>query len=366
MKSRAAMRARLVPLLLKNSLRRRNRVRPQNPARILIAQHLLLGDTIMLTPLLARLRERYASAEIVMLVPPAFAPLYVTQPYGVRAIPYDARDTRTLTAVQRYAPFDIAFLPADNRFSALARALEARWIVGFAGDKPAYKNWLLDEAVPFAQMPMSFADLTARLVDVVPPQAYRRSDWPPPPFTPFERPIGKYCVLHAGASNPLKQWPAPSWAALAAALAAQGYRIVWSGGVGEAGIVAEIDPDARYRSLVGRLDLAQLWHLIEHAQALISVDTGIAHLGRLTGTPTVTLFGPGSATVCGAGDFWRDAAYRAVYVPDVACRDQQIVFRRDIPGLRHCVRLFGECTDNICLQQVGVAQVRAAIDGLIQ
>ena len=57
----------------------------------------------------------------------------------------------------------------------------------------------------------------------------------------------------------------------------------------------------------GALDLAQLWHLLAGAELLVAPDTGVAHLGRIVGAPTVTLFGPGSALLCGAGDFWRDA-----------------------------------------------------------
>lgn len=361
MKSRAAVRAYIAPRLLVSALCGHKRARPTDVRRILIPQHLLLGDTLMLTPLLARVRERYPSADIVMTVPRALAPLYASRPYGVQAVAFDPRDVATVSALQQLAPFDIALLPADNRFSALARALGTRWIVGFDGDTPAYKNWWVDELKPFARAPMSFADLAARLIDDTAPRPYRPSDWPAPPVSAFTAPQGRYCVLHAGASNALKQWPASSWRAVAEALSAQGYEVVWSGGAGEERIVAEIDPAGRYCSLVGRLDLAQLWNLVARAQALVSVDTGVAHIGRLTYTPTVTLFGPGSPRVCGAGDFWRESPYRALTVADVPCRDQHVVFRRTIPGLQHCIRLYGECEDNVCLQRLPVTDVLAAL-----
>src|SRR5438270_12899414 len=59
---------------------------PDKPRRILVAHHLLLGDTLMLTPLLAKLREQFPAAEIVMAVPGAHAGLYANRPYGVQAI----------------------------------------------------------------------------------------------------------------------------------------------------------------------------------------------------------------------------------------------------------------------------------------
>ena len=343
---------------------RRARLRPAAPQRILVAHHLLLGDTLMLTPLLARLRERYPTAEIFMTTPKALVPLYAGRPYGVHALPYDPRDAATLAVWARRAPFDLAFLPADNRFSALARALRAQWIVGFAGDTPAYKNWFVDEFVPFAERPMSFADLSARLVDDIAPNRYSAINWPAPAFTPFAAPRSPYCVLHTGAGNRLRQWPREAWRELARTLTARGYEIVWSGGRGEQHIVQDIDPEQSYRSCAGQLDLAQLWRLIQNAALMVCLDTGVAHIGRVVGTPTVTLFGPGSAVAFGAGDFWRNSPYRAVFVKDIACRDQHTIFRRDIPGLRHCVRLYGECTNNLCMQRLDVATVRAAIDDL--
>src|SRR5690242_439336 len=60
---------------------RRPRERPSEVRRLLIVQHLLLGDTVMLTPLLKKARARYPRAEIAMAVPSAYAPLYDGKPY---------------------------------------------------------------------------------------------------------------------------------------------------------------------------------------------------------------------------------------------------------------------------------------------
>ena len=116
----------------------------------------------------------------------------------------------------------------------------------------------------------------------------------------------------------------------------------------------------------GRLDLAQMWHLLAGATVLVAPDTGIAHLGRVVGTPTIALFGPGSAVLCGAGDFWRDAPYRAVTVDPFPCRDQRILFRRDIAWVRRCGRSTAECAHPRCMDAIEVDAVAAAIDGVMQ
>src|ERR1700720_3762474 len=91
------------------------RRRPQDmPRRILIAHNLLLGDTILLAPLLKKLRPRCPDAQIVMTCKAAFLPLFATRPYNVRTLPFDPRDVGTFFALFRERGFDLAFLPADN------------------------------------------------------------------------------------------------------------------------------------------------------------------------------------------------------------------------------------------------------------
>ena len=341
------------------------RSRPASPARILVAHHLLLGDTLMLTPLLAKLRERNPGAEIVMTTPRAIAPLYARAPYGVRALPYDPRDARTLERFDAARGYDLALVPGDNRFSWLALALGARWIVAFGGDRPAHKSWPVDESRPYPDAPAAWGDMVAGLVDGPPPRPYRSEDWADPEYAPFDAPAEPYAVLHVGASTPLKQWEREKWRALAEQLAARGLAVLWSGGRGEEGEVAAIDPEGRHRSVAGRLDLPQMWHLVKRARLLVCPDTGIAHLGRIVNTPTVTLFGPGSAVICGAGDFWRASPYRAVTVDPFPCRDQRVLFKREIAWVRRCGRSTAECPAPKCMHAIGLADVTAAIDGLL-
>lgn len=340
------------------------RCAPETPRRILIVHHLLLGDTLMLTPLLAKLRQNHPDAEIVMAVPKAIAPLYAGRPYGVEALPYDPRDIATLRALRRRRGFDLALVPGDNRFSWLARALRARWVVAFAGDIPAWKNWPVDQLPPYPASPAAWGDMVASLVAGPPPVPYRVEDWPAPGFVPFELPAQPYCVLHVGASSMLKTWEPEKWLGLAEGLIQRGFQPVWSGGPGEEELVARIDPARRYPSLAGRLDLPQLWHFLKHASLLVCPDTGVAHLGRLVGTPTVTLFGPGSAEICGSGDFWRASPYRAVSA-EIACRDQDVLFRRRIGWVRRCGRSSRECAVPRCMQAIAVETVLAAVDQVL-
>jgi ADP-heptose:LPS heptosyltransferase len=337
----------------------------EGPQRILIAHHLLLGDTLMLTPLLAKLRERHPEAEIVMLAPKASVALYQTRPYGVTVLPYDPRDPSTLHVLYQHTGFDLAIVPGDNRYSWLAKALGARHIVAFAGDRPAYKSWPVDELIPYPGKPAAWADMVAALIPGPPPAPYQPESWPDPDFTPFDLPAKPYCVLHVGASTPLKQWEGEKWLALADFLEARGCQVIWSGGRGEEKLVAALDPTKRRRSCAGQLDLAQLWHLLKHAQLLVCPDTGVAHLGRLTGTPTVALFGPGSASIYGAGEFWRNSPYATVTVNHFPCRDQHRLFKREISWVQRCGRSPSECAAPRCMQAITLEVVMSAVQRLL-
>lgn len=353
--SRAQGRLLILPRALASRLRRLGRRRrPQAPASILIAHHLLFGDTLCLTPLLAKCRERYPDARILLTVPQSVAGLYAGRPYGVTAVAYDPFDPASLARLLDHSGFDLALVPGENRFAWLAQAMDAGWIAGFGGDRPEYKNWLLDERVPFPPWPWNWADVAATLVPGPAPRPYDPRAWPDPPCEPYERPSRAYCVLHVGARNPLRNWQPGKWRALARVLEGEGLEVVWSGGKTDQAIVREIDPDATRRSCAGALSLPQLWHLLKSARLLVCPDTGVAHLARVVGVPTVALFGPGSVILSGAGEFWRASPYRAVWLPEVPCRDQRLIFKREIPGMRRCVRFAPECTDNICMRGITV------------
>jgi ADP-heptose:LPS heptosyltransferase len=339
---------------------------PALPRRILIAHHLLLGDTLMLTPLLAKLRARFPAAEITMAAPLACAALYVNRPYGVRALGWDPREADSVRRLLQEPGFDLALIPGDNRHSWLAQAMGARWIVAFAGDQPAYKNWLIDELKPYPDQVGTWSDITATLIAGEAPAAYRLSDWTAPDAAQFALPEAPYCVLHVGASSRLKLWEPERWRALAAHLRARGQRIAWSAGRGEEALVAACVPAPGDQVTAGRLDLAQLWRLVRGATLLVCPDTSVAHLGRIAGTPTIALFGPGSATLAGAGDFWRDSRYLALAITPFPCRDQNVLFKRQIQWVRICKRSTAECSAPRCMQAILTATVEGACDDFLR
>jgi hypothetical protein len=68
--------------------------------------------------------------------------------------------------------------------------------------------------------------------------------------------------------------------------------------------------------------------------------------------------------ISGAGFFWRDAPFRAVTVDPFACRDQRVLFKREIAWVRRCGRGLDECPRPRCMEAIDLAQSCAAIADL--
>ena len=334
----------------------RARTRPDQPRRILVLHELLLGDTVMLAPLLARLRQRYPQAEICVTVKPALLPLFSGRPYGVTALPFDERTPGALEGLQAARDCDLAIVPGENRYTVTARALGARWIAALAGGRPGWKNWGADELVEFPRQPADLGEIFASLAGPGSGR-YRPGDWPAPEYKPFALPPAPYAVLHVGASTPLKQWPAERWVELAERLARR-YTVAWSAGPNEAHLI----PAGAAVAYPGNLDLAQVWHLLANATVLVAPDSGVANMAKLTWTRTVCLFGPSSARLTGRGEFWKDAPYTEVTVADFACRDQPVLFGREVIWVRTCRRTLAECARPRCMEALAVDDVLRALD----
>jgi ADP-heptose:LPS heptosyltransferase len=359
MPSRLPSRLEVVPRGVLKRLLSGRRHKPIHPRRILVAHRLLLGDTLMLTPLLARLRRRHPDAEIVMTVSRGQCSLYAPRPYGVLTLAYDSRDSGSARQLLKLDPFDLALVPGDNRYAMLAHAIGSRWVIAFADDRPGWKNRLADERVPMPAEPTALPDMYALLAGEQDDAVFEPGDWPRPESAPFELPQRDYAVLNIDASSPLRHWQPHKWLKLADALKGMGLEVAWCAGPGEERMIEAIDPERRHRSYAGMLDLPQLWRLLERARLLVCLDSGVSHLARLARTPSVVLYGPGTPALHGPGRFWRNHPFRAMTIADFPCRDQQGVFKRKVSWVRRCQRTLRECPVPACMHAIETESVVA-------
>ncbi len=100
-----------------------------------------------------------------------------------------------------------------------------------------------------------------------------------------------YVCVHPGASAPERRWPVEYFAAVAAALARSGLRVVLTGVAREAALTRAVgrrlaEPPL---DLAGWTDLGTAAALLEGARLLVCNDTGVSHLAAALGTPSVVV-----------------------------------------------------------------------------
>jgi ADP-heptose:LPS heptosyltransferase len=161
---------------------------------------------------------------------------------------------------------------------------------------------------------------------------------------------GRYVVVHPGASVPARAWAPASCRELVGALAAAGRRVVVTGGPNERALTAMVAAGASGHGVVdlgGATGLAGLADVIAEADALVTGNTGPAHLAAAVGTPVVELYAPTVPPV--RWHPWR--------VPHVLLGDQEIACRgcraRECPVAGHP-----------CIDSVGVDTVVDAVERL--
>lgn len=337
----------------------------------------------MLDPLLATVRYEHPKSKIYLMVSEVSLDLFQCNPYDIECVVYNPRKLSTLFSLRSLRGFDVAYIPAENRLSLLAKVLEATDIIGYEGDLPNYKNYFLTKAIKFPLTPRSLPDLFRGLVDLRGGQEHLdsslinfsdiTSSWSiPQEKNPLAKNIENYVVLHVGASSRLKYWEPEKWFELASYLDSLGYQVVWTAGVSEKNLVTEIDTGNEFINLAGSCTLVEMAALIDGAKLLVSPDTGIAHLSKLLKTPTVTLFGPGSELLCGVGQSWENRPYIGV-IKDITCRNQKKLFRRNITWVKRCGRSIGDagkdigqCNKADCMIAITTDEVIGACNRLIK
>lgn len=337
--------------------------RPRTVRKVLVVHHLLLGDVLCLAPLLKKIQAQYPASQRFVTCRPSFQTIFARHPYGFKALVYDPRSWSGFVRLLRNGPYDLVLVIGDNRYSWLAKAVGGLRIVGHADDYRGWKTLMMDETVPFMTSKSTWADGITNLIAGPYPAPYRPNEWSVEEAEDRERPVSfvdsPYVVCHLGASTSLKVWSTKNWQSVVDWLQDKGYRVAVSVGPGESQLASGLRCD---RVFWGDLSLGALWKLVQQASLLVSVDTGVAHMGKLTGTPTVALYGPGSAVLHDAGLFWDQKKFRPVTVPSFPCRDQARFFRRTLPWIQRCGRSVTACsTPGACMGAIKPDNVIQAI-----
>jgi ADP-heptose:LPS heptosyltransferase len=277
--------------------------------KIVLLRPSALGDYIFTLPTLYALKAAYPDAELTLLGASWHARVlsgrpgpvdYVAVVPPVPGVLGGDSTPGELDAFRRWAvgeEFDIALQMhgGGKNSNPFVSSLGARVTVGLrAADAAPLDRWIpyvyyqpevfrmlevvgLVGAAPVTHAPVF--ELTAE------DRAQARAVVGPPTRRPR-------VVLHPGASDPRRRWPAERFAAVGDALAGAGAEVLVTGIGLERELVNEVCGRMRHpaRPLVDELTIAGLAGLLADCALVVSNDTGPLHLAAAVGTRTVGLF----------------------------------------------------------------------------
>jgi heptosyltransferase-2 len=291
--------------------------------RILVRGANWIGDAVMTTPALQRLRSSFPLAHVTLLATPRTSGLFEGSSFVDEIIEYRRREEgvgaffQAIKAI-RNRRFDLALL-FQNAFEAalLARLGGAGLRIGFAEEG---RGFLLTHKLYRGpqhhnrHQTHDYLDLVAESERVC-----LGPDFRPPIETPVpalqasaaqktaavsllqhfgvelnSRPL---VALNAGATNSRsKCWHEDHFAALADRLIADlKTQIIMIGADSERKNAEDVLRQMKRReavNLAGKTNIAELIGLLSRCSLLVSNDTGPAHIAAALGRPTLTVFGP--------------------------------------------------------------------------
>jgi heptosyltransferase-2 len=357
-----------------------------------------LGDAVMTTPALQRLRERFPDAEITLLTHEKLKDLWPGHPAVDRVLTLGAKEgVWSIGRRLRKERFDLALLFPNSPRSGLEAWL-GRIPCRIGGAWP-WRNWLLTDVVPplpgVVKMRKRTETEVKRLVAAevqgskFKVQSYEGAHQlhhylrlvahlggnpeplPPKLAVSAEEIAGArkmfdlgenqlWIGLNAGAEyGPAKRWPKEFFIAAAHELQASlNCGLVLFGGNNDVPLTNEISialetlhvPRSALRVVAGRTSLRELGATLAVCRALLTNDTGPMHVAAALGVPVIVPFGSTSPELTGPG-LPGDSRHQLLK-SDAACAP---CFRRECP-------IDFRCMKGIAVERV-VAAVRRAVQG---
>ena len=282
----------------------------KSPRRVLIIRLSAIGDVVFASPLVAACKRTYPDAEIDWLAEGVTRPLLAGMPDINTVILWPRQEWVDLWRDKRL----VALVQAVLLFRAQLRAKKYDLVVDAQGLlKSAFLAWLSggDERVGFKSKEPNRPFLTRRvqksITDRISSEYLGLAEdlgWDTRDFDLSLRLLSSdveragvvagsesYLVVAPFTTRPQKHWTREHWQDLISALVAQGRKVACLGGPSDREEAQAMLGDLRVENWVGVYPLGVSAALIQGADAVIGVDTGLTHKGIAAGVPTVALFG---------------------------------------------------------------------------
>lgn len=326
--------------------------------RVLLLKTAAMGDTILMDAVIREIKAWRSQSKITFVCSGSNLGMVKALEHIDSIINFDMkRPLFSLKAVRSSGIYDLVldFAPWARINGLITWVAKAKYKVGFKR-KRMHRHYIYDCAAEHQDTVHELENYRNIL---------RAAQIPVQGFTPCfqigenKRYIaGDYAVFHlypAGSSVQLRQWNNKKWLVLGKQIFEKyGFQICLSGGKEDIGAAEDLVRQMRKSgidavSIAGKYNLKEMEAVLAQAKLLVSVNTGIMHMGAAVGVPLVALHGATSVTRWGP----LSANARNVWAHE-PCQP--------------CISLGFEskCKNPVCMQHISVGMVMCQVKELLE
>jgi ADP-heptose:LPS heptosyltransferase len=296
-------------------------INPQTIRKIAVLRANALGDFIFVLPALRAIGQTFPQAEVVYLGKQwhaGFIPGHVPEVDRIIVVPscpgvggaegtiVDGDELNAFFYSMQKEQFDIAFQMhgGGGNSNPFVKRLGAKLTIGTTASNAEP----LDMNVGFAFYQneiLRYLELAAlagaRTDNIVPQLQVTTKDIHESTQVKEQYNLqNPYIVLHPGATDPRRRWPAENFSSVARHFINQGYSVMVTGTPNESNVVEEVCKDAPGAiDMTGKLSLGGLTGLLAEAAMVISNDTGPLHVAAAVGAKTIGIYWVGNLISAG-------------------------------------------------------------------
>ena len=365
-----------------------NRQAAQAPSSILIVCIRLIGDVILMTPLIGVLKNAYPEASVDVLVNKGTGEFLEKDPRVRKVLYAYTQEVRNMEAASSegymariFRKYDFSInLNASDRGNLAAVFAGRRVRVGFCQGKGFLKNgWkrlLLTHCLgfPFSIHVARLCQLVADALGIPVEKLVAKVFWDDVDDTIVaarlrDREVaGPFFVVHPFPRWRYKYWKMERFAEVSDAVSARyGLVPVWTSSLdrGEIDLLHRASAHCRRSPAVmaGEFSLNQMTCLLSKSSLYVGLDTAVSHLAATMGVPMVVLFGP---TIAERWSPWYNDGPVAQQCPlprGTQRSGKMILVQKDWPcvpcGKAGCDDQGGE---SFCMTEIETAEVLHAVD----
>jgi len=318
---------------------------------ILIFATTFLGDLFMMSPFITALRRSYPAKKLTLVVRADLAEIANILPVDT-VIPAKKPSIllwHEISALRR--SWWRAYFLFSDKWIPMATSLEIGRRYSTETKKNRYSK-VLDRVAIVPSQVTALTDIPLRLLNE--DENRNISD------IPIDRwkPENEYAILHLGARNEARNLNSPQIMDVINALNYLGFKKIKITGTNKNNPRFSDNEISYANKFVQIVDLREKTNLsslvaeLSNANLLIGVDTGVIHLSKALGVPTISFLGQSQSTLFGKDNHYS----RSIHIGrnDLECKDKKTIFGIKRDWIKTCARNKCPFETRACIDSLGI------------